>query len=243
MKQLFRLVAVFVSLSAFLAPVARSGDLSNLSALSQAEFRTVSEDLGAAFSYKPLAPSSALGVSGFDISLAVTGTDISKSSGALSRAGASSSNMDTLLVPKLYLAKGLPGGWDIAGFVSNMSAINASLVGGEVRYAIVDGGLASPAVAIRGAVTSLNGVSQLSMTTRSVDISVSKGFAIFTPYAGLGQVWVNSNPNVAGLSNESFTQGKVFAGANVNFGLLNVAFEGDKTGNTTSWGLKMGLRW
>jgi len=239
MKHLLQLLALFV----FFAPAAHSGDLNNLSALTQAEFRLVSEDLGAAFSYKPLAPSSALGITGFDISVAVTGTDTSKSSSALTKAGASSGTMDTLLVPKLYLAKGLPGGWDIAGFVSNLSAINASLVGGELRYAIVDGGFAAPAVAIRGALTSLNGSNYLSMTTRSLDLSVSKGFAIFTPYAGLGQVWVNSNPNAAGLANESFTQSKLFVGANVNFGLLNVAFEGDKTGNTTSWGLKMGLRW
>jgi hypothetical protein len=239
MKHLLRLLALFV----FLAPAAHSGDLTNLSALTQAEFRLVSEDLGSAFSYKPLAPAAALGVTGFDISLAVTGTDISKSSSALSKAGSSSSTMDTLLVPKLYLAKGLPGGFDIAGFVSNLSAINASLIGGELKYALIDGGFAAPAVALRGAFTNLNGSNQLSMSTRSLDISISKGFAIFTPYFGLGQVWVNSNPNVAGLSSESFNQGKIFAGANVNFGLFNVAFEGDKTGNTTSWGLKAGFRW
>lgn len=239
MKHILRL---FV-LSAVFASAAHAGDLSNLGSLTQAEFRLVSDDLGSAFSYKPLAPTAALGITGFDVSVAVTGTDISKSSSALSRAGASSSSMDTLLVPKLYLAKGLPGGFDIAGFVSNISAIGASLIGGEVRYALIDGGFAAPAVAIRGAFTNLNGSNQLSMSTRSVDISVSKGFAVFTPYGGLGQVWVNSNPNVAGLSSENFNQGKIFVGANVNFGLLNVAFEGDKTGNSTSWGLKAGFRW
>lgn len=220
-----------------------AGDLANLSSLTPSEFRTVSEDLGAAFSYKPLAPTLGLGITGFDLGLTVTATDISKSAGALSKAGASSSSMDTLLVPKLHLHKGLPLGFDVAAFVSSISTINATLVGGELRYALIDGGIALPAVGIRGALTRLTGSNTLSMDTRSVDISISKGFAMLTPYAGVGQVWVNSNPNGIGLSNESLSLGKVFAGANLNFGLFNFALEGDKTGGTTSWGLKMGLRW
>jgi hypothetical protein len=237
-----KLLPLLVVVAGF-TPSAFAGDLSSLSSLTQSEFRLVSEDLGAAFSYKPITPTAGLGVTGFDIGLEVTGTDISKGAGALSKAGASGSSMDTLLVPKLHLHKGLPLGIDIAAFISNIPAINASLVGGELRYALIDGGLATPAVGIRGALTNLSGPGQLSFGTRSVDISISKGFAMLTPYAGVGQVWVNSTPNVAGLSNESFTQSKLFAGANVNLGLLNLAFEGDKTGNTTSWGLKMGLRW
>lgn len=237
-----KLIPVLCLLAGVTQPV-WAGDLSSLSSLTQAEFRLVSEDLGAALSYKPVAPTAALGITGFDIGLEVTGTDISRSAGALSKAGASDSSMNTMLVPKLHLHKGLPLGIDVAAFISNVPAINASLVGGELRYALIDGGLATPAVGIRGAFTSLSGPSQLSFNTRSLDISISKGFPILTPYAGVGQVWVNSTPSVAGLSAESFTQGKVFAGANFNLGLLNLAFEADKTGNATSWGLKMGLRW
>lgn len=239
MKQTLRLLALL----ALFSPLAHAGDLSTLGTLTQSEFRLLSEDFGAAFSYKPLTPAAALGVTGFDLGVEVTGTDVSKSSGALSKAGASSSAMDTLLVPKLHVAKGLPMGIDLAAFVSNISAINASLVGGEIRYSLIDGGVAVPAVALRGAMTSLSGSGQLSLNTRSLDVSISKGFAMFTPYAGVGQVWVNSNPNVTGLSSESFTQGKFFGGANINFGLLNVALEADRTGSTTSWGLKMGFRW
>lgn len=239
MKKLVPLLIVAAGLS----PWVHAAELSALSSLSQAEFRTVSEDLGGAFSYKPVSPPAALGVTGFDIGLEVTATDISKSSAALSKASAGSSTVNTLLVPKLHIHKGLPLGLDVAGFISSIPAINATLVGAELRYALIDGGTATPAVGIRGAFTNLNGSNQLSFSTRSVDISVSKGFTVFTPYAGIGQVWVNSTPNVAGLSNESFTQGKVFAGANINLGLINFALEADKTGNTSSWSLKFGFRW
>lgn len=233
---LFALALVFTQAT-------EAGDLSALGNLSQSEFRTVSEDLGAAFSYKPLAPTIAQGITGFDIGVEVTGTDISRSAGALSKAGASDSSMSTLLVPKLHLHKGLPLGFDVAAFVSNIQPINASLVGAEVRYALIDGGVAKPAVGVRGAFTRLSDADQLAFSTRSLDISVSKGFAILTPYAGIGQVWVDSRPNAGALGPESFTQGKLFVGANLNLGLVNFAFEVDQTGSIQSWGAKLGLRW
>ena len=240
MKRLLPLLCLVAGLS----QPAFAGNLSALSSLTQAEFRQMSEDFGGAFSYKPLSPTIALGVTGFDVGVELTSSDVSKSARALSKAGATSSTtMDTLLVPKLHLHKGLPLGLDISAFVANLSAIDAQLVGGELRYALIDGGVASPAVGVRGAFTNLNGSNQLGFNTRSVDISVSKGFAILTPYIGIGQVWVNSTPNVAGLSNENFTQGKVFAGINFNMGLVNFVVETDKTGDTTTWGLKMGVRW
>ena len=239
MKKILSLLAVA---AAFSQP-ALAGDLSALGSLTQSEFRTLSEDLGAALSYKPVAPTAALGITGFDIGLEVTGTDISRSSGILAKAGASDSSMNTLLLPKLHVHKGLPLGFDVAAFVSNISPINANLVGGEVRYAILEGGLATPAIGVRAGFTSLNGASQLAFNTRSLDVSISKGFVLFTPYAGVGQVWVNSSPNVGALSSESFTQGKVFAGVGLNLGLLNFMAEADKTGDATSWSLKMALRW
>lgn len=241
-KNLSRL-GLLAGLLAVLAPAAHAGDLSNLGALSAAEFRTVSEDLGAAFSYKPLAPTEPQGITGFDIGVEVTGTDIGKSAAALRKAGASDSPMDTLMSTKVHVHKGLPLGFDVAAFMGNVSALNVNLVGGEVRYAILAGGIATPAIGVRGAFTNMNGASQLALNTRSLDVSISKGFTLLTPYAGIGQVWVDSSPSAGALGEEKFTMGKVFAGLNVNMGLLNLAFEVDRTGNTSTWGAKAGLRW
>jgi hypothetical protein len=85
-------------------------------------------------------------------------------------------------------------------------------------------------------------VDHLKLRTTGVDLSISKGFLMLTPYAGIGQVSVKSTPDAGGLKVEKFTQSKVFAGLNVNFGLANLAFETDKTGDATSYGLKFGLR-
>lgn len=234
---------LLAALLAGAASAAAAGDLSNLGALTAAEFRTVSEDLGAAVSYKPIAPTEPLGITGFDLGIEMTGTDISRSAAALRKAGASDSSMDTLMTSRVHLHKGLPLGFDIAAYMGNVSVINVNLVGAELRYALLDGGVATPAVGLRGSYTNMNGASQLALSTRSLDISISKGFALLTPYAGIGQVWVDSSPGAGTLGKESFAMGKMFAGLNVNMGLLNLAFEADRTGNTSTWGAKVSLRW
>jgi hypothetical protein len=209
---------------------------------SQAEFRTLSEDLGSALSYKPITPTAPLGTTGFDLGIEVTQTDMSKSSALWSKITNGGSTISKLYVPKLHVAKGLPFGIDVAAFYSKIPSTNITLVGGEIRYAILPGGVAQPAIGVRGSYTKLSGVSQLSLNTKGLDISISKGFAMFTPYAGVGQVWVNSSTNVPGFAAESFTQGKVFVGANLNMGFSNLAAEVDKTGGAQSIGLKLGFR-
>jgi hypothetical protein len=240
-----KLLALLCTLG--IAQPAMAGSISTLDQLGQAEFHTLSNDLGAALSYKPVTPAASLGVIGFDLGVEVTQTDMTKSSAIWSKATGGGSAVSKLYVPKIHVAKGLPFGIDVAAFVSRIPTTNISLYGAELRYAIIDGGIAMPAVALRGAYTKLSGVSQLAFDTKSLDLSISKGFAFFTPYAGVGGVWVNSKANVNAfgttlLLSDKITQGKVFAGANLNLGLTNIAAEMDKTGNVRSVSLKMGFR-
>ena len=232
---------VVASLFAVSLPAVAS-NIDNLKALSQSEFRALSEDLGAALSYKPLTPTTPLGITGFDVGLAVTATKI-KNSDLLQKAGAG--DHSTLPVPSLRLNKGLPLDIDVGLMVGAVPGTNIRLYGGELRYAIVSGGAALPAIGIRGSYTKLTGVDQLDFDTKGVDVSISKGFLMFTPYAGVGKVWAASTPKdipPPGLSKESFSLNKVFVGFNLNFGLTNLAFEGDRTGKATSYGAKLGFR-
>jgi hypothetical protein len=238
MKRLLTLLCTLV-----VAQPAMAASISNLGILSQAEFRTLSEDLGAALSYKPITPAAPLGTTGFDMGIEVTQTDMSRSSALWSRITNDGSTINHLYVPKLHIAKGLPLGIDVAAFYSKIPSTNFSLYGGELRYAILQGGVAQPAIALRGSFTKLSGVDQLALNTNGLDISISKGFAMFTPYAGVGQIWVNSTPNkTASLAAEKFSQSKTFIGANLNFGLSNLAAEWDKTGGIRSISVKWGFR-
>ena len=238
-----KLLPLFCILGCVAQPALASNSISNLSTLSQSEFRDLSEDLGSALSYKPVMPGAALGITGFDLGIEVTQTKMTKSSQIWSKITGSGNSVSNLYLPKLHIDKGLPFGIDVAAFYSKVPTTNVKLVGGELRYALVDGGVATPAVALRYAITKMSGVDVLSLGTRSLDVSISKGFAVFTPYAGIGKVWTNSTPDAAsGLNKESFSQGKVLAGVNMNLG-TNIAIEWDKTGSASSISAKIGFRW
>jgi hypothetical protein len=227
-------------LGCFAQPVL-AANISTLGSLAQPQFKLFSEDLGSALSYKAVTPPAPLGVTGFELGLEVTSTKM-QNSALWSTATNGGSALNSMIVPKLHVFKGLPLNFDIGAFYSAVPSTNIKLYGGELRYAILEGGVALPAVGIRGAMTKLSGVDQLAFNTKSLDVSISKGFAIFTPYAGLGSVWVDSTPNVAPLVKETFRQNKIFAGGNLNFGLVNFALEYDKTGSAPSYSAKLGFR-
>lgn len=237
MKKSLSLLCV---LGCFAQPV-WAANISTLGALAQPEFKLFSEDLGAALSYKAVTPPAPLGITGFELGLEVTSTEM-KNSALWTTATNGGKALNSLIVPKLHVFKGLPLGIDIGAFYSAIPTTNIKLIGGELRYAILEGSVALPAVGIRGSMSKLSGVEQLSFNTKGLDVSISKGFVMFTPYAGVGTVWIDSTPNGVGLAKETFRQSKVFVGGNFNLGLVNLALEYDKTGAAASYSAKMGFR-
>jgi hypothetical protein len=207
----------------------------------QSDFRAFSEDLSAAISYKALIPAESMGVLGFDVGVEASVTSLANK--AEFDVACGGCGADTIIIPKVHLHKGLPLGMDVGLMMASVPNSNIKLTGAEFRYAIVEGGVAMPAVAARLTYTKLDGVSELDMNTTGLELSVSKGFAMVTPYAGIGQNWVKSNPaGSTGLSSEDYTQTKTYVGVNVNLGLMNLAFEADKTGDSNTTSAKLGFR-
>ena len=239
------MLARYVSAAALLAASlpAVAADISNIGALNQDQFRRFSEDLGAALSYKPLTPTAPLGLFGFDLGVAATDTQV-KNKDVFQLVGAGN-DVSSIVVPSLRANVGLPFSFDVGAMYGTVPGSNVRLAGGELRWSFVPGSTVMPAIGVRGSYTQLGGVDQLGFNTKGVDVSISKGFAFFTPYGGVGKVWVDSTPkNIPGspLTKESFAQNKVFVGLNMNFLFVNVALEGDKTGDNTTYGLKLGFR-
>ena len=220
---------------------AQAAILDLLRPIAQPQFRLLSEDLGAVLSYKPLIPAEPLGLTGFDLGIEVSATRLENAAVYASVTGDSTS---TLYLPRVHVHKGLPFGIDLGVSYAAVPDSNIKLWGAEVRYAILKGGTATPALALRGSYTSLEGVSQLQFDTTGLDLSISKGFAMFTPYAGVGKVWVRSTPDasIPTLVEEKFDLNKIFVGVNMNLAVVNIAIEGDKTGPATSYGIKFGWR-
>jgi hypothetical protein len=215
-------------------------DINQLQAVGQRDFRLLSEDLGAALSYHPQTPTEPLGITGFDLGASLTMSRVSNKD-ALSRAS-SDSVPSYIPVPTLRANKGLPLGFDVGLLYSKVPGSDISLWGGEARWAFLRGGIAAPAVGIRGAFTRLSGVDQLDMSTKGLDVSASKGFLMLTPYIGVGRTWVTSTPHVANLSEETFGMNKFFIGAGFKLLLFNMNAELDRTGQSTAYSLKAGIR-
>ena len=225
-------------LAAFAALPCHGSGFGDLDALAQDEFRRLSEDLGSAFSYKGVTPATPLGPLGFDVGIVLTETRMENSSlFALAGAGGQS----RIVVPKVHIHKGLPAGFDIGAFVGGVPDLDASLYGAALRYALLDDGLATPAVGLRASATRTNGLGDLSVATGALDLTVSKKFTAITPYAGAGMVWIRSSAGGA-LADEHLHQGRVFGGVNVNLLAVNLAFEAEKMGPNVSLSAKVGWR-
>lgn len=218
---------------------ATAGDLPNIGSLAREQFRLLSEDLGAALSYKGVTPATALGPWGFDLGLELSATDV-KNSDIFRLAGGGST--DTLFVPKLHIYKGLGAGFDLGGFVAAAPDVDATLWGLDLRYAIVQDTLTTPAVAMRISGTRTSDIGSLRISTYGADVMVSKRLTLATPYAGAGIVRIESNASGTGLAEETFNKGRYFGGVNLNFAIINLAFEAERLGDNTTLSAKVGWR-
>lgn len=221
---------------------ANAADFNFIGTLTQAEFRALSEDIGAAVSYKGMVPSEGLGITGFDLGVSAGATEVANRATLIKAAGGAD-------VPKavplagLRAVKGLPFDIDIGAVVMTLPKTNVRAAGGELRWAFIGGNAALPAVALRASLMNLSGVDQLDMRTTGVDLSISKGFLFLTPYIGAGRVQIDAKAPGTTLAREKFQMDKVFAGVNIAFVPMALVIEADKTGEATSYGVKLAIRW
>lgn len=213
-----------------MAGTAAARDINFSSGLTQGDFRSLSKEAGTAIAYRNTAPAEPLGITGFDAGVEVSAVSI-KTGGLDNYWEKAFDNKapSYLYLPKVRVRKGLPLGIDIGAMYSYVPDSNIKLYGAEISKAILEGTVATPAVGIRATYTKLDGVNDLDVQTVGIDASISKGFVIITPYAGVGGVWIDSkakgrlqalsvNPVLfpenggTGLKSERIWQPRVFGG-------------------------------
>jgi hypothetical protein len=182
-----RRIAAALCLTLAFAGRASAADISFGTGVSQDDFKKLVKDTGAALSYKNVAPAEPLGLLGFDVGLEAVGLSIGGTSWWDAATGGKGS--DFVVVPKLRARKGLPFSIDVGAMYSAIPNSNVQLFGAELAYALMDGGVALPAIGLRATYTKLLGVSELDVQTAGVDATISKGFVILTPYAGIGALY------------------------------------------------------
>ena len=116
----------------------------------------------------------------------------------------------------------------------------------QARYAILAGSAVTPAVALGAAYSKLSGVDDFALDSKSIDLSVSKGFGPFTPFAGVGYVTGTADPSAqvttaTGVDNSDVKETKIYAGARLSLGFLEVTPQFTKIGDATTYSARFGF--
>ena len=98
-----------------------------------------------------------------------------------------------------------------------------------------------PALSIRGSYSRLEGVHKLEMDARSVDLIISKGFLMFTPYAGLSIINIEGSSDIVGLHDVGETEKRILVGLQLSLFPLIINAEAS-FGEVPQYGLKFGMR-
>ena len=183
--------------------------------LVQEEFKDLTKEFGSAIAYRNLAPAAPLGITGFDVAAQASFISIDNEAAQWKKVTGNDAP-DYIAYPTIRARKGLPFGIDVGAMYSYISNTSIQLYGAEISKAILEGGIASPAVGIRGTYTRLAGAGDLSLQTAGIDASISKGFIFLTPYAGGGMLWIDGKDNSNTLKSESMWQPRGFVGVKIS---------------------------
>ena len=205
----------------------------------QSEFEDLSRQMGLAIAYRQAAPAETLGLLGFDIGIEVSQAKIDEDDSFWTKV--SDDMPSSLYVPKIRVQKGIPFiGMDIGASYAKIPQSDIKLMGAEIKYGLVEGGVATPAISVRGSYSTLDGIDDFDLSTYGLDLSISKGFAMITPYAGVGQTWIKSeytnSSSGLGLKSEEITETKYFGGVRVALAILMLTFDVEQADVTTYTG-------
>jgi len=240
-KRISAFVLIGMMLGASFPARAGDGDIALPSGFGQATFNTLVEELGAAVAYNSVAPAESMGMTGFDIGVIVSGVELDST--VWDQVVSDGSAPSSLIVPKLIVRKGLPFGVDLGVSYVSVPDSNVTIMGGEIRKALIEGSTAMPAVSLSLHTASLDGVDDLDVSTYGVDVGISKGFAMFTPYASVGQVWTEGSENSTLLTLQDYDESTTRSSVGVKIGfmpIMSLTLQADMA-EVNSYNMKLSL--
>ncbi len=236
---------LIVSMLAFAPAVHADSDFDiDCTTACQAAFEGVVTDISAALNYKALGPAEATGLLGFGVGVFANYTPVQNEEAWRALTG---SDVDAVAMAGISAHKGLPFGIDLGAFYTTIPSTDAEAYGAEIRYAILEGGIAQPALALRGAYTATAGIDDFDYEAYSADISLSKGFALLTPYLGAGYVWATATPSgsVTGaplnLQEVDVDNERFFVGMRITLAILELTPEYERIGDNNAYNLRLGF--
>lgn len=223
LRRLFHAVAAPVMAVMLFALPARAAEndikLSYIPA-QQPEWETFVEEAGYMMSYNSMAPAEPEGLLGIQIGISASMVDVTPAiwSQALDLNGGTASPPDQIIVPRLQVRKGLPFGIDVGGSILQLQDSSVSVIGVEVRKAILHGNVVMPAISVAAHASQLQGADDMDMTVYGVGAGISKGLFMLTPYGGIDLLRVNASENAGiGLNDVEVDIQRVHAGVRFAF--------------------------
>ncbi|MEN8220453.1 MAG: hypothetical protein ABFS56_29710 [Pseudomonadota bacterium] len=234
------LIIVLSSLNGF----ASAEDIDLTAGIVQDEFKDFVKEFGTVLLFNPMAPAERLGITGFDISLDAAATDINDDDAYWTKFLGGSDPDSYIPTLRLHVQKGLPFNIDVGAMYVSVPDSNIKLWGLEAKYAILEGTVATPALSVRASYSKLQGVDDVELDTQSLDILISKGFLMLTPYAGASLIRINGSEksDLVALDDVGETEYRGLIGVQFSpFPLLVINGE-FSFGDVRQYGLKVGLR-
>ncbi len=230
-----------IILTAILTPsLAMAGISEDIETKLQAEFKPIAKDIIGSQSHKTTIPAEPLGLIGFDVGVSFNSVTLNSTLKDQTYGG-----LSALDAVGIHANKGLPFGIDV-GLNYGRSAAMTTLTG-TLGYALLSGGMTYPAVTVKGTYTTTTDSDFVDFTSYGVDLGVSKGFAMVTPFASVGVVngKVDTVDGAIGAGfNASYDEQVVryAVGANINILIMDLLLAYNQVGDVKNMTAKLGFR-
>lgn len=180
-------------------------------AQAQHRFRALVTELGFAMAPRALQPAETLGMSGFEVALVSSLTDINQGAkywqgqaGApIFEAPLHDRDIPRMLwTPTLHIRKGLPLSTEVGVQATYLASSELFMLGGEFKVALHESYIRwFPAISARAAIGRLFGTNEIDLLTGEGDVMASLpvglgGMSVLTPYIGYGMFFVHANSGV-----------------------------------------------
>jgi len=163
------------------------GDIEFDPAITQEQFEQFSRLAAQAIYHTPVEPARAGNLLRFDIGVSAVAVPIETNAAYWQNAVDDDFTLSNYFaVPRLVVSKGISMA-TVSGSYAKVPDTDISVLGGALDIPIINGGLLSPTLALRGSYSQLQGVEEFDLKTYGVELFLSKGFGPITPYAAIGR--------------------------------------------------------
>ena len=201
------------------------------SSLTQAQWHRFTRQVGAIASFKSLASAKTLGKMKFSVALDDGYSPVDQRDLAWINTFVHPDEDcplgDAISYPTIRARMGVSDNVDVGGYWTTAPGANYGLVGGEVKYALLQESEKRPAAAVRASFTMLTGVPDFDLGIYSVDLMASKKIAVLTPYVGIRESMVvgTETTSKVDLNAETIALTQGYAGIACSIWMINLAAE------------------